>query len=400
VRSGLRVERNEACSSTLKNFRLWRAHCSLPADGRRKGFQASGMAASILRPAACRSGILRERIEERSRSGKQRSRSKGMLRIGWYSANDKWEILCRHWASPGSVPDPGVDRFNRPLLPEWHAVASRGGQSACAEYLRLKLDSLQLAFAAEGPAGAINREIAQLAERLGHGGLQERARNLGQKIPTEGFLAPFDVSLSVRLVERLRDVFKAGALRQLRWTDDRGEIPSIEVLRTHKGPFPTHAISGKRKVLSLFGAMYYGRNDVIHIHDIYPDEVTLVDANAEAMNGMQLIYPAEWSYAVVDFQEFLDQAPQRGLSYDLIVCDPFRGLGVAVAWDLLPTIMGLCTDTYITNYFVEMFGELGVAKDDLDGLSRAVKARTGVDVAITEVMERSSDVSWVVMRKR
>jgi hypothetical protein len=62
-------------------------------------------------------------------------------------------------------------------------------------------------------------------------------------------------------------------------------------------------------------------------------------------------------------------------------------------------VMDLCTDTFITNYFVEMFEELKVDVEDRPALARAIRARTGVDVEVTETVQRSLDVHWVVMRK-
>jgi hypothetical protein len=136
--------------------------------------------------------------------------------------------------------------------------------------------------------------------------------------------------------------------------------------------------------------VYYGRNDIIHILAC-PEHVTLVDLNAEAMDAMRLICPNTWSYVVADERVFLDQAREGGPTYDGVVCDPPRPLAPEIAWDLLPTIMCLCLDTFITDYFHEMFDDLGVGRSDLHGLSRAVKQRTGVGVVVTDVKERSKD---------
>src|SRR5207302_6800338 len=102
---------------------------------------------------------------------------------------------------------------------------------------------------------AINREIAQVAERLGDNGLAEVVSELTRTITIAGFAAPFDGALSPQLIQRLRAVFEVGAIRLLAWADELGEIPNIEVLRLRKGVFPIAAIKHKRKVLSLFGAL-------------------------------------------------------------------------------------------------------------------------------------------------
>jgi hypothetical protein len=249
------------------------------------------------------------------------------------------------------------------------------------------------------PPDGIERDIAELADRLGSEGLQERVRHLAGNITSAGFLAPFDEELPGHVVERLREVFKVGALRRLRWTYDRGEIPCIEVLRTVKGPFPVNAIRRKRQVLSIFAALFYGRNDVINIYDVGPDHVTLVDLNTESLNEMKLIYPSEWTFANVEYKEFLYQARIDSLSYDLVVCDPPRNLAPEVAWEVLPTIMDICSGKYVTEYLHQMFDQLGVAHDDPNALSRSIKAKTGVDVVVTEIMNRAADVYWVVMHK-
>jgi hypothetical protein len=71
-----------------------------------------------------------------------------------------------------------------------------------------------------------------------------------------------------------------------------------------------------------------------------------------------------------------------------------------VAFDMFPTIMARCSDMFIGHYINEMFDELGVAPEDLEGLSQAIARRTGVDVVVTERLQRGSENCWLVMRKR
>jgi hypothetical protein len=326
-----------------------------------------------------------------------------MIRLGPYDPYDKWEIVCRYWADRAAPTDPGVDKLKRPRLPRWDHIASSRGTAACLDYLRLKARSLAATAAAENPTdggeAVINREIATLAGEIGHQEIQARVIRLAEAIPAHGFLAPVDAGLPPHLVERMREVFKAGALRALRWTEDVGELPTLEILREQAPPYPVDAIKGCRNVLSLFSAWFYGRSDVIRVHDSCPGHVTLVDINEPLLEDMKLIYPAHWTYVRADYRDFLRQAEAEGRSYDLIACDPFTDLGKPVAWEFLPIIMRLCSGTLITNYFAEMFSELGVERDDLDGLSRAVKRLTGVDVAFVQTLVRNSEVSWMVMRK-
>jgi hypothetical protein len=325
-----------------------------------------------------------------------------MIRVGRYDAFDKWEILCRYWQDNRAVPDPGVDKFDRPLLPGWERIARARGSAACFDYLRAKVDSLRSSSPddAVGDGRDIDREISRLLQQIGYDELQARARHLAKTIALPGFHAADGNGLPARLDDRLRDVFKEGALQGLRWTEDAGEIPTIEIVRAQAPRFPVAAIQRKKRVLCVFCAWFYGRSDIIHVHDACPEHVTLVDLHAPSLEDIQLIYPRSWSYVCADYKEFFLGAEAAGQTFDLVVCDPFKGPARAVAWELLPTIMRLCSDTYVTNYFTEMFDELGAKPDDLVGLSRAVKQRTGVDVEFVETMERNSTVHWAVMRRR
>ena len=325
-----------------------------------------------------------------------------MIRVGRYDAFDKLTILNRHWADPGAVGDIGADKFGRPRLPHWHAIAAAAGRRACADYIRAKINTLRAGGGGDTEATGerISHEIAQLIGQIGDLALQARVDEVAQTITTAGFDAAVGDGLPQALVERLRQVFQAGALSALRWTEELGEVPTIEIIREQApADFPHRAVRGCREVLCLFSAWFYGRSDVIHVHAAGPDQVTLVDLHGPSLADMKLIYPAHWRYVCADFRDFLGQAETEGGFYDLIVSDPFRGVETAVAWELLPNIMRLCSSTFITNYFIEMFLELGVAADDVEGLTRAIRQRTGVDIVVTEIVPRNADVSWVVMRK-
>ena len=328
-----------------------------------------------------------------------------MIRIGRYDALDKWEFVCRHWEHKNSLPDLGVDKFDRPRLSRWDAMAVSSGSAACLDYIRLKARSLTTGATPGEPPAAdespIACEIARLLKQLGSSGLENLVRELAEAITRQGFRAAANDRFSPQLGDRLKHVFKTGALDRLWWTEEPGEVPTIEIIRAQRPiSFPTDAIKDKRNALCLFCARFYGRSDVIHVYDIRPDHMTLVDNDAQSIDDMKLIYPSDWSYVKNDYREFLRQAAESKASYDLIVCDYFPWIAREVVWDNLSAIMDICSDMLIANYFGEMLNELGVGADDLQGLSNAVAKKTGVDIVFRQMMARGPDVYWAVMHKR
>jgi hypothetical protein len=328
-----------------------------------------------------------------------------MIRLGRYDVLDKWEIVCRSWAGDGPALDLGVNRHgNKQLLPEWQSAAFREGYSYCIDYIRLKCEALNYGVPNAGAAGdgeddELNEELSRLLQEVGYDEFRARGLRLVDGIKSSGVSAASD-ELPPRVADRLKEAFKLGALLALRWTEDIGEIPDLEVLRAQAKPaFPLKAIQGKRNVLAMFCVRYYGMLDVIHIHDAGPDQVTLVDFDAECLEAVQRIYPRQWNYVLSDYKDFLREAEARGLVYDLIVADPWRVQCPEVGFDMLSTIMSLCSDMFVMHYVKEMFDELGVAWTDFAGLSRAIKERTGVDVMVTDMVERSTENCWLVLRK-
>ena len=328
-----------------------------------------------------------------------------MIRIGRYDAFEKWTILSRSWKDPASVPDPGLDKFGRQRLKTWHQAAVRAGRRACESYIRARVDGMSggrsddALLPSAGQEDPVGGEIGQFVQRVGQADLVGQVIDFAETIPSSGSGALPDGGFSPALADRLRQVFEAGALQALRWTDEAGEVPTVEILREHAaGSFPVGAVENKQTVLSLFSARFYGRSDVILIHDARPAHVTLVDLDQSSLEAMKLIYPKGWTYIHQDFETFLREADQRGLSYDLVVSDPFSPYGRVVAFDLLPLIARLCTDTFITNYFDDMFQALAIRPGDREGLARAILAKTGIDVDITDQSHRGGGVYWVVMR--
>src|SRR5438046_1357267 len=134
-----------------------------------------------------------------------------MIRMGGYDAFDKWELVCRAWAGE-QIDDVGADRQGRPALAQWQIAAFEGGRAYCLGDQRRSIGWL-----------LADHDYVRLR---GLEAQREAITRFVDGIPDGG---PSD--LEPQLAARLREVFKAGALMALRWTDDPGEIPSIMELR-------------------------------------------------------------------------------------------------------------------------------------------------------------------------
>lgn len=343
-----------------------------------------------------------------------------MIRFGRYDVFDKWDIVCRSSATPDL--DVGTDRHGKILLPEWQVTAFAGGSRACRDYLRLKCEALARGAAGEpgdnGDESELNRALSRLLAEIGAEEFEARSFRLVDALREQGPVAATQSELPSVVAQRLAEVYRSGALLALRWTDDPGEIPDIEVMRSKmadivylresgieswrsQSVFPSDAIKGRRKkVLSMFCARFYGLMDVINIYDISPGHVTLVDRDGDCINAMQKIYPQGWSYIQSDYEDFLRQAEEQNLVYDLVVTDPWAAQCKEVGLDGLQRMMDRCEDLYVTHYTQKMLDELGVDLEDLDGLSRAIGQWTGIDVTVTATLRRSYLNAWVAMRRR
>jgi hypothetical protein len=314
-------------------------------------------------------------------------------------------IVTRSLHGDGQAVDVGLNRYGRPMSPRWLRAVLVDGCRYARDYIELKCAALETDPSSEpsgdmdaGTAG-FGRDVSELVAEIGIGAFRERSFALVDGMKEAGPDAPFAGDLPPRVVERLREAFKMGALLSLRWTDDVGEIPDADIVRSKNGTPLVHLTKGKRKVLDMFCAQEYGRHEVIAVLDACPDQVTLVDYHKEYLDDMRRIYPAEWNYVHADYKEFLREAEEKDWTYDLIVADPWSGMCRQVGLEMLPVIMGRCTDMFICHYGQDMFAELGAGPDDLDGLSRAIREMTGVDVVATEWVPRGGGAGFLVLRK-
>lgn len=322
-----------------------------------------------------------------------------MIQFGQYDAFDKWEILCAYWMDRKAVPELGVDKFKRPRLPRWEAAALAAGNSACIEYLRAKVKSFD-GFRPPSEDDRIGGEIYRLIKELGYAELQKAVGGVGAAIAEGGLVSPVSGPFSASLAARFKSIFMTGAIGRLQWTEEPGEIPTVEIIRAQRPlDFPINAIKQKRNALCMFCAQFYGRSDISYIHDVCPDRMTLVDNNAALLEEMKLIYPTDWNFHCADYKDFLAKTTENGNTYDLVICDTWAWIAREVAWDQLPNLMNICSGTLILNYFGTMLSEIGVPPEDLVSLSEMVSKKTGTDVLFKEMLRRGSGVYWAVIEK-
>ena len=194
------------------------------------------------------------------------------------------------------------------------------------------------------------------------------------------------------------DATEAEILRRLRWTEDDGEIPSIGALRERAGHFPTKFLQPGMTVLCLFCARFFGRSDVIHVHDAGAAHATLVDTDSQRLEEMRLIYPSHWSYIADDYAAYLDRAAAIAEKFDVVIADPWAAGPMAsdVAWNWLMQIMSMSA-LFITGYYTPMFEELGIEPDDLASLSKTLSDQTGRACSVLQVTTRNPAAYWVVI---
>jgi hypothetical protein len=324
-----------------------------------------------------------------------------MQRRGQYSAAEKFEKLCAFWRSGDSgLPEASLrDRVGRPLLPKWERWARQRGVLAG----RRLVDEALLQGKGEQTSAPELMAFAQrerAAFRSLRAALEQHIRNSGL---TEDIRLP---GAEEALVGQLCRFYREGIIQELAYTEDRGEIPSLEKLSELGSPaFPAEYVNGKNTALCVFVTLFLGKNDVIRLYKAGVKHVTLVDNDADGMADMRLIYPAHWTYIVSDYRDFLDSAAARGLRYDLVVVDQPIALTQEAAWDHFPSLLALFTDTLMISYTQGMVEALGWDGNDLGKLSTNISSRFSCSVEVLTLSHRYrdnrvGDLYWMVMRQR
>jgi hypothetical protein len=300
-----------------------------------------------------------------------------MLRTGRFSARDKLRMLKDYW-NTGATPDLGATNSDSGMFRRWQNYARTEG---------LRVLGGRLAERSATPRSRIDRQLAQLDREVVIDFVDAKIR--GREPP----------EIPSALTTRIMRMFENAALIGLQWTFDEGEVPTVDIVRDRAGPFPTEFVHQNQRTVCFNCARFFGRNEVIHLHEVGASRVTLVDTDEQRLEEMRLLYPENWDYvATADYGDFLQHAATRGERYGLAVADPpWRNKGDDFAWLYLPTIMRLCS-TYITTYWADMFETLGCQMDDLPALSAAVSQKTGIRVEFLRILRRTHPTCWAAMQ--
>jgi hypothetical protein len=299
-----------------------------------------------------------------------------MIQHGKYSAEQKLARVLALWAGSrdADTPDAEQDRLRRPLVKKWEGYARAHGRAAAFDYARAQMADLD--------RNEVNRAVASFCT----GGLSQPLT---------------DIRLSAIAVTRLRDAFTNGALAALEYTEDDGEVPTLDMLRARSLSYPTEYLQGKSSALAIFVTYFLGRNDVLHILDHGIPRVTLVDRDADGLELMKLIYPQHWTFRAEDYEAYLDTALKAADEYDVVSCDPSLYMAEQVAWTNFGKFSKIFRKVFISNYTGEMLSKIGFGECDLAEMSVRLSELVGQTVMIGGIYPRIPGQAhhWVVLSR-
>jgi hypothetical protein len=99
---------------------------------------------------------------------------------------------------------------------------------------------------------------------------------------------------------------------------------TLEHIACEARPYPTYLLENAETGLCLFSAAFMGHNDVIHfaLEDV---DTTCVDVDSEKLIAMTSLYPESWRFVCGDAWEFAEAAWAKGVRWDVVSVDTFRG---------------------------------------------------------------------------
>ncbi|MBV9861113.1 MAG: methyltransferase domain-containing protein [Alphaproteobacteria bacterium] len=338
-----------------------------------------------------------------------------MISTGEYRAAEKLDVLCQLW--DGEVPEvqrqEAVDHHQRLLLPKWVDWARYGGIRAVDRYIDLQLnEAAARVIESAAPEATRNRTFEASADSpelilqqlQKSGALPARSKiinDLVDQIVRGGLRRSVSIDgVPSVLASRLCDVFEQGALEELTYTEDRGEIPGIQVLRRRCTVFPADFVAGKSSALCVFTTAFLGKADVIYVKDAGIADVTLVDLDGAAMEAMRQIYPPHWSYIVSDYRTFLSEAIAQNRRYDVVTADPPVFLLPDLRERSLRDLLLLTDCLIISLRGPEMLNEMGLQQGP-EEMSDRYSQNLNFPVTVRMLLRRgNTDSYWVVFERR
>ncbi len=133
--------------------------------------------------------------------------------------------------------------------------------------------------------------------------------------------------ISVHIVNKWVTAFLRGGKRELLWTREEWERPSLlKVQLSQNYSFPTQILRNCESAAVFFASLTFGRNDAIYIYTAGVPYVLCNDIDEERLMHMKRIYPNDWEFVVGDAFTVAKQLLVDKQTFDLVTCDAPGGI--------------------------------------------------------------------------
>lgn len=154
---------------------------------------------------------------------------------------------------------------------------------------------------------------------------------------------------------------------------------TITEVATEARPYPTYLLEGAETGLCLFSAAFLGHNEAIHFV-LEEVRTTCVDVDQEKLNVMASLYPDDWWFICQDAWKFADAAAVKGMKWDIVSVDTFRGNATERSLRSLELWCSIANSAVIATL------ELGQTYEVPEGWT-------------DNTFERNSEVFWLVLTR-
>jgi len=154
---------------------------------------------------------------------------------------------------------------------------------------------------------------------------------------------------------------------------------TITEVATEARPYPTYLLEGAETGLCLFSAAFLGHNEAIHFV-LENVQTTCVDIDQHKLDTMAELYPETWYFICRDAWEFADDAAIKGMSWDVVSVDTFRGNATERSLATLELWCAIAKQAVIATL------ELGQTYDVPEGWT-------------ANEFQRNSEVFWLVLTR-